>query len=96
MLLKKTRNLNWPQIHDYPYRMLIIRGSGSGEKNSMFSLIIHQPGIDKIYLYAKNSYKAKYQFLINKTESTGLKHFNDFKAFIGYSNNMNDIYKNIY
>ena len=32
MLLKKTQNLNWSQIHDYPYRMLIIRGLGSGEK----------------------------------------------------------------
>ena len=30
--------------------------------------------------------KQKYQFLINKRESTGLKHFNDPKAFIEYSN----------
>ena len=29
----------------------------------------------------------------NKRDSTGLKHFNDFKAFIEYSNNMVDIYK---
>ena len=28
-------------------------------------------------------------------ESTGLKHFNDSNAFIEYSNNMVDIYKNI-
>ena len=27
------------------------------------------------------------------TGSTGLKHFNDFKAFIEYSDNMDDIYK---
>ena len=33
--------------------------------------------------------------LINKRESTGIKHFNDFEAFIEYSNNLNDIYKNI-
>ena len=38
--------------------------------------------------------KKKYQFLINKQKSIGLKHFNDSKAFIEYSNNMNDIYKN--
>ena len=38
--------------------------------------------IDKIYLYAKDQYEAKYQFLINKRESPGLKHFNDPKAFI--------------
>ena len=33
--------------------------------------------------------------LINKRESTGLKYLNDPKAFIGYSNDMDDIYKNI-
>ena len=46
-------------------------------------------------MYAKDSYKAKYQFLINKRESTGLKHFNHPKAFIEYSNDMQDVYKNI-
>ena len=37
-------------------------------------------------------------FLISfssKQESTGLKHLNDSKAFIEYSNDMNNIYKNI-
>ena len=58
-------------------------------------LIKNQPDIDKIYLYAKDPYKAKYQFLINKRESTWLKHFNDPKAFIEYSNDMHDVYKNI-
>ena len=33
--------------------------------------------------------------LINKNESTGLKYFNDSKAFIEYSSDMADIYKNI-
>ena len=33
--------------------------------------------------------------LLKKRESTGLKHFNDSKAFIAYSNNMNVIYKNL-
>ena len=46
-------------------------------------------------MYAKDPYKAKYQFLINKQESAGLKHFNDSKAFIEYSNHMDEIYKNI-
>ena len=54
-----------------------------------------QPDTDKIYLYAKDPYEAKYQFLINKSESTGLKHFNDPKAFIECSNDMQDVYKNI-
>ena len=33
--------------------------------------------------------------LINRRDSTGLKDLNDSKAFIEYSNDMNDIYKNI-
>ena len=33
--------------------------------------------------------------LINKRESTELKHFNDSKAFIEYSDDMDVIYKNI-
>ena len=49
----------------------------------------------KIYLYANDPYKARYRFLANKRESTGLKHFNDLKAFIEYSNYMQDVYKNI-
>ena len=73
----------------------MIGGSGSGKTNSLFNLINQQPDIDKIYLYAKDPYEAKYQFLINKRESTGLKHLNDSKAFIKYSNDMDDIYKNI-
>ena len=49
----------------------------------------------KFYWYAKDSYEAKYQALINKRESAGLKHCNDPKAFIEYSNDMDDIYENI-
>ena len=39
--------------------------------------------------------KQKYQFLINKRESTDLKYCEGSKAFIEYSNDMHDIYKNI-
>ena len=35
------------------------------------------------------------ELLVNKRESTVIKHFNDSKAFIEYSNDMNDIYNNI-
>ena len=55
------------------------------------NLINNQPDTDKIYLYAKDPYEAKYQFLINKRESTGLKHLNDPKAFIENSNDMQDV-----
>ena len=61
----------------------------------MLNLINHESNIDKIYLYAKDPYEAKYQLLINKKESTDLKYLNDSKAFIEYSNDMNVIYKNI-
>ena len=55
-------------------------------------MINHQQDIDKIYLYGKDPDKAKYQFLINKQEYTGLKHLNDSETFIEYLNDMNDIY----
>ena len=48
-----------------------------------------------MYLYAKDPYEVKYQLLINKRESTGLKYLNDSKAFIEYSNDIGHIYKNI-
>ena len=59
------------------------------------NLINNQPNFDKIYLYAKDPYEAKYQYLINKREKVGLNHFKDPKAFIEYSNDMEDVYKNI-
>ena len=70
----KEYNSNWPQIPDHPYKIFIIIGFGSVKTNSLFNLINQQPDIDKCYLYAKDPYKAKYQFLINKRESNGLKH----------------------
>ena len=88
-------NLKWPYIPDHPYRILIIGGSGSGKTNALLNLINNQSDIDKIYLYAKNPYEKKYQYLINKREKVGLNHFNDPKAFMEYSNDMQDVYKNI-
>ena len=87
--------LNWPCIPDHPYRILIAGGSGSGKTNSLLNLINNQPDIDKIYLYAKDPYETKYQYLINKREKVGLDHFKGPKAFMEYSNNMQDVYKNI-
>ena len=92
---KKEHNLNWPYIPDHPYRILIIGGSGTGKTNALLNLINNQQDIDKMYLHAKDPYEDKYQYLINKRESVGLKHFNDPKAFIEYSNDMHDAYKNI-
>ena len=44
-------------------------------------------------MYAKDSFKAKYQSLINKRKGEGLKYYNDSRAFIESSNNVDDIYK---
>ena len=92
---KIEHNLNWPYIPDYPYRVLIVGGSGSGKTNALLNLINNQPDIDNIYLYAKGPYETKYQYLINKREKVELDHFDDPKAFMEYSNDMQDVYKNI-
>ena len=92
---KTEHNKNWPYIPDKPYRISIIGGSGFGKTHVLLNLIENQPDTDKIYLYAKDPYEAKYQYLINKRETVGINHFNDPKAFIEYSNQMRDVYKNI-
>ena len=46
-------------------------------------------------MHAKDPYEAKYQYFIIKREGVGINHFNDPKAFIEYSNDMHDVYKNI-
>ena len=90
---KTVHNKNWPYIPDHPCRILIIVGSGSGKTNVLLNLIENQPDIDKIYLYAKDPYEPKYQYLNNKREGAGINHFNDPKAFIDYSNDMCNVYR---
>ena len=83
---------------DYPYRILITGDSRSGKTNTLLNLTNQEPDIDKIYLYVKNSYEAKYQILINKRESTGIKYLNDCKTFNEHSNDrmiIDKILKNI-
>ena len=92
---KIEHNPKWPYIPDHPYRILIVCGSGSGKTNALLNLLNNQPDIDKIYLYAKDPYGAKYQFLIIKRESTRLKPFNDPNAFIEYSNDIHHVYESI-
>ena len=92
---KLEHNLNWPYVPDHPYRILIVGGSGSGKTNALLNLIYDQPDIDKIYLYGKDPYEAKYQYLVNIRQKAGLNHYDDPKAFLEYSNYMKYAYKNI-
>ena len=91
----EKHNENWPYIPDHPYRILIIGSLGSGKTNTLLNLINEQKDIDKIYLYAKTVSEPKYKYLIRNRENAGIKHLNDSKAFIEYSNTMDDDYENI-
>ena len=91
----REHNPNWPELPDHQYQILIIGGSGSGKTNALLNLINNEPDINNFFLYSRDPYEAKYHLLINKRESAGLKYLNDSKVFIEYSNNMDDIYKNI-
>ena len=65
----KKHNEIWPYIPDHPYRILIISGSGSGKTNTLLTLIKEQDYhdvIDKIYSYARDLSKPKYEYLIKK------------------------------
>ena len=78
----KERNTKWPEIPNHPYKILIVGGSGSRKINALINIINLEPDIDKIYLYEKDPYHAKYQMLIIQIKSIGLKYLNDSKAII--------------
>ena len=86
---KENKDNNWP------FRMLIKGRSGSGKTNVLLHLINNLHPIDKIYLYAKDIHKSKYKYLINKREQAGIKNLDDPKAFIEYSDDMDDVLDDI-
>ena len=90
----EEHNSKWPYGTYHSSKTLIIWRSGSGS-NPLLNLINNQPDIDKIYLSEKDPHEAKYRYLISKHENPGLNRFNDFKAFIGCSNDIQDVHKNI-
>ena len=51
--------------------------------------------IDKIYFYTKDLHEPKYEYLINKREQAGIKNLDDPKAFIEYSDDMDDVLSEI-
>ena len=71
------------------------RRFGIWKNKCIIKLNKNQPDIDKIYFYVKDPYEYKYQYLISICEKVGLKRFNDPKAFIEYSNDMCNVYRNI-
>ena len=44
-------NPKWPYIPDHPYKVLIMRGSGSGKANALLNLI------SLILIYAKEKWR---------------------------------------
>ena len=84
-------NKNENKNNNWPFRMLIIGPSGSGETNVLLHLINNLHPIDKIYLYAEDLDELKYEYLINRREKAGIENLNDPKAFIEYSDDMYDV-----
>ena len=87
---KTEHNSKWQYILDHPYRTLITGSSGWGKINYFLNLRIHQNDsdddvIDKTYLYVKDPFEVKYQYLINKREKVDLNHYDDPKDFAEYS-----------
>ena len=89
-------NPNWPYIPDDPDRILIIGELRSGKTNVLLNLIKHQRSdIGKVYLYVKDPFESKYQMLFNRRKKVGIKESKNPKAFIDYSETINDGYENL-
>lgn len=58
---------------DQRYKLLIMKGSALGKTNALLVLIKRQTNIDKIYLYVKDLYEAKYQLLFTNCENVDLE-----------------------
>ena len=85
----------------HPYTALIIGGSGSGKTTVLLNLMKKQDDdnhrdIDNIQLYSGSNINIQYQHLIKEHKENGLENPRNPKhLLIEYSNNMQDVYKNI-
>ena len=73
----KELNEKWPFIPDHPYRIIIIKGFGSGKTKALINFINEQNYIDKIYVHARDLSESKCEYLIEKRENAGIKHVNN-------------------
>ena len=84
-------NPDWCYIPKYPYRFLIIVGSGSGKTNALLNLTNYQwPDIDKIYFYLKESFKSKYHWN-KKSRNYKIKKFKGIDS----SQTIDGVYENL-
>ena len=49
----KEHNSNWAEIPDHLYRILIVGGSGYGDRNTLLHLTNQGPDIDNFFLIQK-------------------------------------------
>ena len=92
------RKLNWPLIIYLWYRILILGGFGSEKINGLLNLIKQEGDdaysiIDKIFLYNRSAYEAKLPKPWRKTWTKWFWNLKNSKAFIEYSNNIQDVHK---
>ena len=65
--ITNKNDTNRPYIPDHLYRIIIIGNSGPGKTKALINIIKEQNDIDKIYLYARDLIKPKYEYLIKNT-----------------------------
>ena len=73
-------------------------GSGAGKTDVILNLIKYQRlDVGKIYLYIKNPFESKYQFLISGREKVGIKQTKKSKGnfFFYFSQTIDDVYENL-
>ena len=80
-----NHNRNWPYIRYYPYRILIIGGSGSGKTNALLNLIKHQRWILTKFI-------SMLQIQSNQNLKVGIKKLKNPKALTDYSQTADEIF----
>ena len=101
MNLKINHNPIWSYTSNQPYKILMIGGLESGKAFALLNLIKHQrPDISKIYLYVKDPCESKYLWKRksrkrNEKEKVGIKKLKNPRAFIDYSQTIDDACENL-